>query len=166
MGGAVLPPTAYSFSGQTLYTNTVFIGVAVPSTVNVTITYTPYNTSPTPGDRSIVGLDTKYTMGKLGVLTFESAFSGLSISNSNVDGHAFLARADLHPFKNFHTTLTLKDINPTFSSIQSPGFTQNEKSVELAVVEVHRWLEKILRLRGQALCLFEYWVDFDLRAFV
>ena len=132
VGGGPLLPSQYQLSTQTLYSNQVFITLAVPQTSIVQIQFFPYNPNPTPGNRSVIGLDTKYTLGKLGSITLESALSGLSILNTNINGHAASLRADLNPLKDLHTILTVKDINPTFSSIQSPGFNQNEKSIDLA----------------------------------
>lgn len=132
VGGLPLTPAQYQLDKTTLYTDRVYINLPVPSTTIVQIQYVPYNTSPNPGNRSIIGLDTKYSMGKLGTLSLETALSGLSVSNTNINGNAWTARADLNPLRNLHTLITLKDINPTFSSIQSPGFSQNEKSIDLS----------------------------------
>lgn len=117
---------------DTAYTNQVRIVQAVPQIYQVIITYYPLDTSVTPGNRSVLGLDGTFSLGKIGSLTTEAALSGLSVLGTNTQGKAFQIRADLTPFKNVHTNLTLRDINPTFSSIQSPGFNQNEKSVELS----------------------------------
>ncbi len=97
----------------------------------LSVTYVPLNTDPTPGNRSVLGLDSSISIGKLGNISLESAFSGLTISGHNTGGRAVQVRADLNPMRNLHTNITLRDVNPTFSSIQSPGFNQNEKSVEI-----------------------------------
>ena len=132
VGGQPLTKGQYTIDTSTSTTNRIFLTVAVDASTIVQIQYIPYNSSVTPGNRSILGLDTRYTLGKIGSLTLETAMSGLSLTSATVNGNAFLARADLTPSKNFHTILTLKSVSPTFSSIQSPGFSQNEKSVELS----------------------------------
>jgi hypothetical protein len=132
VGGQPLTTGQYTIDTSTSTTNRIFLTVAVDASTIVQIQYIPYNSTVTPGNRSIIGLDTRYTMGKLGSLTLESAMSGLSLTGASVNGNAWLARADLTPAKNLHTILTLKAVSPTFSSIQSPGFTQNEKSVEFS----------------------------------
>ncbi len=132
VGGQPLTKGQYTVDTSTSTTNRIFLTVAVDASTIVQIQYVPFNSSVTPGSRSIVGLDTRYTMGKLGTITLESAMSGLSLTGATVNGNAWLARADLVPAKNLHTTITLKSVSPTFSSIQSPGFSQNEKSIQLA----------------------------------
>lgn len=132
VGGQVLPPTAYIINKTTLYTNQIFIEETILPSQIITIQYVPYDLSPIPGNRSIMGVDAKYTLGKIGSVTLETGLSGLSISNANIDGHAWKLSSDLTPFKNLHTLITLKDISPTFSSIQTPGFNMNEKSIEIS----------------------------------
>ena len=132
VAGLILSPSQYKISSQTTTTNQILIYISVPSTEIVQIQYSPIIATVVPGDRSVVGVDAHYLLGKLGSFNVETALSGLSVSNQNINGHAYLLRAKLNPFKNLHTTLTYKSVNPTFSSIQSPGFTQNERSAELS----------------------------------
>ena len=109
----------------------IVIRQAVLSSVIVQVRYIPLNTNPIPGNRSVMGLDGRLGLGKLGTLTMETAFSGLSLTGSQVGGRAWQVRADLNPFRNLHTNLTLRDVSPSFSSIQSPGFNLNERSMTL-----------------------------------
>jgi hypothetical protein len=125
------PAGTYMVDTTTLYTNRFYLNLAVPSTSIVQIQYYPYDPNPIPGNRSIMGLDGRFALGKLGNISLESAFSGLSLTGQTYGGQALQMIANLTPFKNLHTRLTVKDVNPTFSSIQSPGFNQNEKSVTL-----------------------------------
>ncbi|MCW3097996.1 MAG: hypothetical protein JWL77_3614 [Chthonomonadaceae bacterium] len=125
------PAGTYLVDTTTLYTNRFYVNLAVPSTSIVQIQYYPYDPNPVPGNRSIMGLDGRFALGKLGNVTLESAFSGLSLTGQTYGGQALQMIANLTPFKNLHTRLTVKDVSPTFSSIQSPGFNQNEKSVTL-----------------------------------
>jgi len=129
--GEPIPKSGYTLDTTTLYTNRIFVLAAVLPTSIVKIDYYPYDPNPTPGNRSILGLDGRFTLGKLGSVTLESAFSGLSLTGKDYSGQALQMVANLHPFKNLNTRLTVKDVSPTFSSIQSPGFNQNEKSVTL-----------------------------------
>ncbi len=122
----------YVVDNSTLYTNRIFIKLTIPFESIVRLQYIPYNSNPTPGSRNIVGLDSTLRLGKLGSLTLETALSGLSLVDSNVSGHAWQVRADLNPFAKVHTTVALRDISPTFSSVQSPGFNRNEKALEIA----------------------------------
>jgi len=119
------------FTVDHIITNRIYIGALYPMGVTVQIQYYPLETNPTPGNRSIMGLDGRFTLGKLGNVSLESAFSGLALAGQNHSGQALQMIASLNPFKNLHTRLTVKDVSPSFSSIQSPGFNQNEKSVTL-----------------------------------
>ena len=121
VGGLQLPPDAYTIDNSTAYTNRIFVKQSVPFDNIVKIQYYPYNSSPIPGSRSIMGVDGKLALGALGSLTLETALSGLSLTGSSIGGHAWQLRGDLTPLRKVHTTFALKDINPTFSSIQSPG---------------------------------------------
>ncbi len=112
-------------------TNNILLRQSVPPTNVVSITYFPLNVSAVPGNQSVLGLDSTFRIGKLGSITLESALSSLNVSGNNYDGHAYQLRADLHPTGNVHTSLTIKDVNPTFSTIQSPGFNQNERSFDI-----------------------------------
>jgi hypothetical protein len=130
VGGRQLSPNEYTVDTSFAYTNRVFIKEAVPRDTIVQIQYVPYNNNPTPGNRSVLGFDSRILLGKLGSLNLEAALSGLNLTGSNISGHAWQAHADLNPMRNLHTNLTLRNVNPTFSSIQSPGFNRNEKSIE------------------------------------
>lgn len=111
-------------------TNQIRIVRTVLPTELIQVRYTPLDVNPTPGNRSVLGLDGRISLGKIGSVSTELALSGLSLSGSNVAGRAYQIRADLAPAKNLTTNLTLRNINPTFSSIQSPGFNRNEKAIE------------------------------------
>ena len=104
----------------------------VPATSLITVRYFPLNDSVNAGDRSVLGFDGRIGLGKIGGLTLETAFSGLNVTGKSIAGQAVQVRADLTPFRNMHSILTVRDVNPTFSSIQSPGFNRNEKSIDLA----------------------------------
>ena len=120
--GRQLGPAEYTVDTSTVYTNRIFIKDTVPFDSIVRLQYIPYDANPTPGNRSVMGLDGTLRLGKLGSVTLETALSGLSLTGNNIQGHAWQFRADLTPAKKIHTTFALRDINPTFSSIQSPGF--------------------------------------------
>ncbi len=117
------------FTVDPSFPNQIRLVAGVPTTQTVVIQYTPLNTNPTPGNRSIVGLNSSFTLGKLGSLTLESAFSGLNLQGKGINGQALQMRASLHPAKNVNTSLTIRDIGPSFTAIESPGFNQNEKSI-------------------------------------
>lgn len=109
----------------------IHVNIAIPPGSYVHVKYYPLDFNPTPGNRSIMGLDGRVSLGKLGNISLESAFSGLDLTGKSYGGQALQMTANLTPFKNLHTRLTVKDVSPTFSSIQSPGFNQNEKSLTL-----------------------------------
>ena len=98
----------------------------------IKITYFPYNNTPTPGNRSVLGFDGNVPLGKLGSISLESAFSGLNLQGNDIGGNAWQIRADLNPARNLRSTINLRNISPTFSSIQSPGFSRNEKAIEFS----------------------------------
>jgi hypothetical protein len=105
---------------------------ALNTTDVIQITYYPLNANPTPGNRSVFGLDGRVGFGRLGSMTLETAFSGLSITGKGVDGQAWQAKFNLTPAKNLRTDIILKNVGPSYSSIQTPGFNQNEKSIQLS----------------------------------
>ena len=131
VGGRQLSPAEYTIDRSTITTNRIQLFSAIPYETIVQIQYYPYDPNPTPGNRNIMGLDGRFSLGKLGNVSLESAFSGLTLSGKNVSGQALQMVASLTPWKNFHTRLAVKDVNPSFSSIQSPGFNRNEKSITL-----------------------------------
>ncbi len=141
VSGLPLSPSQYSINKQTASTNQIYIYLAIPQTDLVTIQYSPIIASIVPGDRSVAGVDARYNLGALGSLSLETALSGLSVSNQNINGHAWLGRATINPFKKLHTVFTYKSVSPTFSSIQSPGFTQNERMAQatLDYNPTNRW---------------------------
>jgi len=111
--------------------NQVRMVQGVPPGAILQIEYVPLNTSPTPGNRSVLGLDGRFSLGKFGAVKTEMALSGLSLLDNNYSGHAWQVNAELKPLRNLNTNLILRDVSPTFSSIQSPGFNRNERAVEL-----------------------------------
>ena len=129
--GRLLGLDEYTVDRTNTFTNRVFIKLSVLSTSKVKFEYYPYNSSPTPGNRSILGFDSRLGLGKYGSLTLDTAFSGLSLAGNSVTGQGWSLRADLTPAKRVHSTFSLKNVGPSFSSIQSPGFNRNEKAVEL-----------------------------------
>ena len=114
------------------YLNQIRLTQGVLPTELVTIQYTPYNPSPNPGNRNVMGLDGTFGLGKLGSATLETAFSGISLNGQGIGGQALQLRASLTPSRSFHTNLTIRDISPNFSAIATPGFNQNEKSVDIS----------------------------------
>ena len=128
--GRLLGTDEFTVDRTQTYTNRVFIKLSVLSTSRVKFEYYPYSSSLVPGDRSILGLDARMSLGKLGSVTLDTALSGLNLTGSNINGQAWSFRADLTPFSKFHTSIGVKNIAPTFSSIQSPGFNRNEKSID------------------------------------
>ncbi len=169
--------------------NQIRIANAVPSTVLIEITYVPLNTSPTPGNRTVYGIDNVLQLGSLGSLRAEMATSGLNLQGTNYGGSAFQIRADLNlipPRKaqesskeqdstadkeganarpgradaegdggysrenrkkerqakaritgekfqpTLRTSLSLRDISPTFSSVQAANFNRNETAYDIS----------------------------------
>jgi len=130
--GRQLGPAEYTIDNTTIYTNRIFIKDTVPFDSIVRLQYIPYDPNPTPGNRSVMGIDSTLKLGKLGTVTMETALSGLSLTGNSISGHAWQIRSDLNPTKQVHMSLAVRDINPTFSSIQSPGFGRNEKAMEFS----------------------------------
>ena len=129
VNGIILVPNA-DFIIDANLTNQIRIVRTVLPTELIQVRYTPLDVNPTPGNRSVLGIDGRISLGKLGGITTEAALSGLSLTGGNVNGQAYQIRADILPSKTLSTNLTFRNINPTFSSIQSPGFNRNEKAVE------------------------------------
>ena len=110
-------------------TNQIRIAQLVPSTLLVKVQYVPLANTVTPGNRSVLGFDSRLSLGKWGSVSTELATSGLSVSGSDYSGWGGQISANLNPLRGLHTSLILRDVNPTFSSIQTPGFNRNEKSL-------------------------------------
>ncbi len=106
---------------------------AVPPSQQIQIDYYPLQNNVTPGNRSVTGLDSRISLGKLGTLTAETALSGLTIQGNDHGGSAWNVRADLLPLRNLTTSITVKNIGSTYSSIESPGFGRNERGVDLSL---------------------------------
>jgi hypothetical protein len=125
-------------------TNQIRIINAVPTSTIIQVTYTPLNVNPTPGNRNVVGFDSKINLGGYGMLRTDLALSGLDVQGSNFAGSAWQMRADLNLLRprvlsekegnRFQPTLRAglgyRSVSPTFSSIQTPGFNRNEKAVD------------------------------------
>ena len=111
--------------------NQIRIAQAVPSTLVVRIQYYPLVTSITPGNRGVKGVDARISLGKWGSVSTEMAFSGLDVQGTNYGGQAWQIRADLLPMRGLHTNIALRNVGATFSSIETPGFNRNEKSIQL-----------------------------------
>ena len=124
--------TTGDFFIDSTFPNIIHLRNPVSQAQNVVIEYFPLDTSTNPGNRSVLGVDGHVGLGKWGSVTLETAMSGLTLGGANVNGKAAQFRADLTPFKNLTTHLTVRDVGNAYSSIQSPGFNRNEKSVELA----------------------------------
>ena len=110
-------------------TNQIRIVQLVPSSLLIKVQYVPLANTVTPGNRSVLGLDSRLSLGKWGSVSTEIATSGLSVSSSNYSGYGGQISANLNVMRGLHTNFTIKDVNPTFSSIQTPGFNRNEKSL-------------------------------------
>ena len=125
--------------------NQIRIVQAIPSLSLVKVQYIPLATSITPGNRSVLGLDTRLSLGKWGSISTELATSGLSVGGSNYGGYAGQMIATLNPLRGLHSRISIRNVNPTFSSVQTPGFNRNEKSLSFDsdYAPDNRWQFKI-----------------------
>ena len=130
IAGALLVKDA-DYVTDTRFPTQIRILQAVPSSQQIQIDYYPIISTITPGNRSVTALDSRLSLGKLGTLTAETAISGLAVAGANQSGSAWNLRADLNPLRSLHTLITLKNIGPTYSSIESPGFGRNERGIEV-----------------------------------
>lgn len=120
-----------NFVIDTQHTNQIRMVQAVAPTQIIRIQYYPIGTSSVAGSRTVMGLDGTLLLGRLGKVTMETAFSGLSLTGSNTQGKAAQVSADLTLTKQLHTNVTLKDIGSSFTGIESAGFNRNEKSIDV-----------------------------------
>lgn len=126
-------------------TNQIRILSPVPASTIIQVTYTPLNTSPTPGNRNVTGFDGTFSLGSLGTIRTDAAFSGLDVQGSNYSGSAWQIRTDLNLIRpkttqetegkskhqpTWRVGLGYRSISPTFSSIQTPGFNRNEQAAD------------------------------------
>ncbi|MCX6896350.1 MAG: hypothetical protein NTZ16_12800, partial [Verrucomicrobia bacterium] len=129
-----------------LIPNRVYFRLAIPSTQLIRITYTPVLTGSGAGNRAVMGLDSKFAIGKLGTLVAEMASSNTSIAGGSIRGSAWQIRNDMSLMKNrLHINTTLKDIGNDFTSIESVGFNRNDRGVN---VSMDYTASKDLRITG------------------
>lgn len=106
----------------------VFFKYPIPSTQIVKITYVPQIQNGSPGDRSVMGLDTYFSLGKTGQIVAEMASSRLDLSGTTAKGSAWQVRGDTRFLKDrLHWNWSLRNISPDFTAIESPGFNRSEK---------------------------------------
>lgn len=106
----------------------VFFKYPIPSTQIVKITYVPQIQNGSPGDRSVMGLDTYFSLGKTGQVVAEMASSRLDLPGSTARGSAWQVRGDTRFLKDrLHWNWSLRNISPDFTAIESPGFNRSEK---------------------------------------
>lgn len=129
-GSLQVPRVDYTIDAT--FGNIVRLKAPLLPSQSVNITYVPLDTTQNPGNRSVIGLDGHMGLGKWGGVTLETAMSGLTLGSTNYPGKAAQIRLDLNPIKNLATHFTVRDVGATYSSVQSPGFNRNEKSVEMS----------------------------------
>ncbi|MGC8669160.1 MAG: hypothetical protein ACP5VE_13685 [Chthonomonadales bacterium] len=106
----------------------VFFKYPIPSTQIVKITYVPQIQNGSPGDRSVMGLDTYFSLGKTGQVVAELASSRLDLPGTTARGGAWQVRGDTRFLKDrLHWNWSLRNISPDFTTIESPGFNRSEK---------------------------------------
>lgn len=110
-----------------LLPNRVFFKAAIPSTQIIHITYVPLVATDTIGDRSAMGLDAGFSLGKKTNIGAELATSRYTLGSTSVRGAAWQVRGD-SKFLNdaLNWTWTLRNIDPNYTAIESPGFQRNE----------------------------------------
>lgn len=125
---SVLQVYGTDFQVDPLLPNRVFFRAAIPRTSLVKITYTPVNDNETAGNRSVMGFDSTFSLGKMGQITAEMASSKLDLTGKGVSGNAFQLRSQMKFLKDKLTwDWNVKDIGADFTAIESPGFRRNEK---------------------------------------
>lgn len=117
-----------------LIPNRVYFRLAIPSTQLIRIAYTPVLTGSGAGNRAVMGLDSKFAIGKLGTLVAEMATSSTAISGGSIKGSAWQIRNDMSLMKNrLHVNTTLKNIGNDFTSVESVGFRRNDRGVNMTM---------------------------------
>ncbi len=115
--------------------NQVFFKQSFPaaSQIPIDITYTPVSTNEAPGNRKVMGVDALLPVGHVGNIVAEYANSGYDLSSNKISGSAMQVRGDFRFLKDrLHTSFNLRNISPSFTSIESVGFNQNDKGLTLA----------------------------------
>jgi len=116
-----------------LLPNRVFFKLPIPSTQIVRITYVPAAAGDNPGDRSVVGFDAGWQLGKLGMVTAEFARSRLDLSGQNVGGGAWQLRGDMKlAGDKLRWSWTLRDIESRFTGIESAGFRRADRGLSMS----------------------------------
>lgn len=104
----------------------------VPDGVIMTIFYTPKSVNTVQGDRSVIGLNYSLPIGRGGSITYSQALGKLTNSATPSSGTA--RGLDLR-LKTGHAEITgsIRDVPTGFVSIETVGFSRNEKAQDLGI---------------------------------
>lgn len=104
----------------------------VPDKVVLTIIYTPRPVNTVQGDRSVIGLNYSFPLGKRGSLTYSQALGRLTNSPTASSG---TARGVDFRYKTGVTEFTgsVRDVPIGYVSIETVGFSRNEKAQDLGI---------------------------------
>ncbi|HEX3000100.1 MAG TPA: hypothetical protein VHR86_07680, partial [Armatimonadota bacterium] len=103
-------------------------GLATDAAANVIVEYEVDNSDTTTsgGDRSILGLDGSFNLGKTSIIGLQFAHSSSATSGG---GNALSLRGNTN-LGNLSLGFNLRDSSDTFSAIESVGFQQRERAID------------------------------------
>ncbi len=132
--GATLKTYGVDYIVDPSIPNQVYFAYPVPSSEIIKITYTPQVVNDVPGNRNVWGMDSTFSLGKLGNVSAEMASSSLQMTSGLVSGTAWNVRSNMS-FLNQKLDFTtyLRNIGSDYTSIESTGFQQNERGVTLGM---------------------------------
>lgn len=132
--GATLKTYGVDYIVDPSIPNQVYFAYPVPSSEIIKITYTPQVVNDVAGNRNVWGLDSTFSLGKLGNLSAEMASSSLQMSSGLLSGTAWNMRSNMS-FLNQKLSFTtyLRNIGSAYTSIESTGFQQNERGITLGM---------------------------------
>lgn len=104
----------------------------VPVNTVLTVIYTPKPVNTVQGDRSVLGLDYRIPLGKNGTILYSQALGRLT--NATVPTSGTARGLDLRYVKGpWEVNGSVRDVPDGYVSVETIGFTRNEKSADLGV---------------------------------
>lgn len=122
--------------GQKVYSLISFLRI-IPTTQEVTFTYTPKPLQTLNGDRKVFGFDYRLPLGgKRGFVHYSQAMGRMDNGIEPMSGTAKGIKAE-YSFGNLKARASLRDVPASFVTVESRGFNRNEKSVDVGL-DYHR----------------------------
>jgi len=136
VNGVIQVPNVDYIFGQDSKGNPIYALIymtrAIPSTLEVQITYTPKPVQTIDGDRRVIGVDYRLPLGKKGFLQYSQATGELSNGINPLKGTARGVKGE-YSFGDFKLRGNLRNVPDDFVTVESRSFNRNEKALDLGL---------------------------------